>query len=159
MLEDNPEAEDFLLTNADFPSNFVDFAHPQDYIASSEPVNERIYHSTFGHHHRLLWRVSWKLGGAFYPFTFVLDTGSPKFLYLGKPGMDLLHSLGAAWEDQDTGIFITKIAGRPCPLEPTPKPHAPANIIGLQLLKRWKLALLDSPPHFSFSPELPVLEP
>ena len=157
MLEDDKEREDLLLTDADFPTGFVNFSHPDDYI-EGEKVEERIlHHSLDHHHHRLLWRVSWKLGDKFFPFTFILDTGAPKYLYLGKLAWNLLKSKNELKIDQDLGESYTTIWGRKCIVVETPDPHAPCNIIGLQLLLRWQLVLHDAAPHFSWNPDRHVI--
>jgi hypothetical protein len=48
--------EDLLLTRHDFPHNYVNFAHPQDYAISEHPIEkEMIYHHREGRHARLLY--------------------------------------------------------------------------------------------------------
>lgn len=142
--------EELLLTSADFPDDFKNFAHPDDYNVTNRPVTpEYICHSRFGRHNRLIFRISLGRNGSFFSASFVCDTGAPKFLYACPQLLDLLQSLQAIHIDDDTGVAWITIQGKKVPLDPTPQCHAPANIIGLRLLHRLGLCLREN--GFSFS--------
>ena len=146
--------EQMLLCAEDFPPDYVNFAHPQDYHVSSQPIEpECIFNHRQGTHNRLLWRVSWDIGNRkFMPMTFVLDTGAPKQMYLSQTALSKLEELGLLKTDEDTEARWVQLFGRKCGVERTPHGHDPANIIGLRMLMRLGLQLSDSVPFFKFLP-------
>ena len=87
--------EELFLTEKDFPVNFVNMQHPEDYSLQSTPiVKELIYHHRKGLHTRLILRVSIKLAeGIFTPISFVLDTGAPK-VYTSSIAENILTKYG-----------------------------------------------------------------
>lgn len=162
MLEDEPVTpvfQELLLRDEDFPANYSNFAHPQDYEITDEPIPvEYIYHEFHGRHPRLHLRCSIKLSDdEFLSVSFVLDTGAPKF-YLCDHLSHILTARGIREQDHDLGMSFVTIFGRKYHAERTPDGHHPANIIGLKTLLRWRLRLHDEPTFgFSFAKEFSFL--
>jgi hypothetical protein len=73
--DDKVTESDLMLHDEDFPDSFKDMKHPEDgVIVDSAIIPDFIRHRR-PHHHRLLFRVSFKLtNGKYVPFTFVCDT-------------------------------------------------------------------------------------
>jgi hypothetical protein len=155
ILANDPSSviQDFvLLYPSDFPLNFQDGVHPGDYMESDAPIEpECIYHHVRGKHKRLWFRVSWRLkSGKFVPISFLLDTGAPKHLYLTQQVLKILEDDGTATVNEDMCAQCVKLYGRNCIVEESPTQHQ-ANVMGLNLLKRFKLQLFDEEPHFSLN--------
>lgn len=152
---------DIALCAEDYPTNFICGCHPGDYVVADAPiVAEHVYHHARGRHNRLWFRVSWSVGGDnFLPMSFLLDTGEPKHMYLSHQAMCALEKHRLICIDDDMDIQYVKLAGRKCPVELTPSMHAPANLIGLKLLKRLGLRLWDDHPHFTFEEGVRVFSP
>ena len=140
----------------DFPANFVDMAHPQDYVALDSPLpHEFIYHqSPFGQNFRLILRISWKINDNYIPMSFVCDTSAPCSFYMSARSFEVLEE-GSSTElniDGNPCVDIqyddltnrTLIAG----VRYTPNAFQPANLIGLSLLS--KLGLRVDIGRFSF---------
>ena len=94
MLIDPFEGPD-LMWSTDFPDNFVNRQHPEDYILVPQPiVPEYILHAS----RRLFLRISWKTPKGFLPMTFMVDTTNPTSISFCPEGMmaiinnDLRHS-------------------------------------------------------------------
>ena len=156
--DDGPEQ--MMFCNDDFPAHYVDFAHPTDYVPSATPIEpEYILSERRGRHNRLLFRVSWHVPGCFVPLTFVIDTGSPKHLYLSERAMTMLEARGIVHWDVDLDQSWVWLFGRRCAVDRTPRCHDPANIIGLKLLMRMGLALHlpGGERPFSFCTDVSVL--
>lgn len=152
MIDSN-SVEEILLTDEDFPDYFEDFAHPNDYVMTNQPITpEHICHSRLGQHHRLLFRISVSCGGKYFSVSFVCDTGAPRFLYLCPKMFALMENLGAIKVDEDTGLRWVMIENKKVPLDETPECHRPANIIGLRLLYRLGLYLEENTFGFSRGP-------
>jgi hypothetical protein len=133
-------AADLLLQDADFPDNYVDMQHPDDYKLVDSALVEYIPHFS-GHHNRLIIRVCWKVNDKYMPMSFVCDTGAPMGLYLSEKALSLLMRHGRVIEDE-TGNEYAEISGvGKAAVEPTPPGHAPANIMGLRLLVKLGLSL------------------
>lgn len=133
-------AADLLLQDADFPGNYVDMQHPEDYELVDGALAEYIPHFS-GHHNRLIIRICWKVGNKYMPMSFVCDTGAPMGLYLSEKASNLLRRHGRVIEDE-TGNEYAEIPGvGKAAVEPTPPGHAPANIMGLRLLVKLGLSL------------------
>ena len=149
--------EQVVLCPQDFPLDYVNGQHPEDYLITDAPITPQyIYHHIRGRHNRLWLRVSWQLrSGKFTTMSFLLDTGAPKHLYLCDDALKAVEEDGQVVEDGDMDLQYVKLFGRNCPVESTPKAHTPANIIGLKLLKRLGLELFDDEPHFHFKQNVP----
>ena len=67
-----------LLGDADFPQNFKNMAHEDDYKLLEAPLDPQfIYHQRTGHS-RLILRISFFVGHEKYlPMSFIIDTGNP----------------------------------------------------------------------------------
>jgi hypothetical protein len=134
-------AAELLLQDADFPDNFENMQHPDDYKPVSTPFIEYIPHFS-GHHNRLIVRLCWRTTKQKYiPMSFVCDTGAPMGLYLSEKALYILKHCGRVVEDE-TGNEYTTIhnVGRAA-VEQTPPGHAPANLIGLRVLVKLGLSL------------------
>jgi hypothetical protein len=156
-----PVEEELLLRDEDFPSTFVNKAHPQDYILSaSSIVSEYIFHEYRGlRHPRLIWRVSYKLGEhAYMPISFVLDTGAPK-MYLCSHLMNILIERELVVKDHDMEVVYMMMLGHKFVVEETPEGHAPANIMGLRALCTLGLQLFREPNYgFTFPSAVSFLQ-
>lgn len=151
------EEEQVILCPEDFPLDYVNGEHPEDYQITDQPITSQyIYHHIYGRHNRLWLRKSWKLSnGKFTTLSFLLDTGAPKHLYLCKKAIRLLVENGVVAEDSDMNLMYVTLHGRKCPVDPTPDAHKPANLIGLKLLKRLGLELYEEEPHFQLKHSAP----
>ncbi len=150
--------EDLPLTSHDFPDNYINFAHPQDYAISKEPIQkEMIYHHRDGRHARLLLRVSLQLDrNRFMPMTFVCDTGATRYFLFGTKAIQGLKGEHILKHDPDLDQNYLMVFGRKAPVDPTPEKHSPANILGLRILLRLGLVLINSPTEgFIFNVSFP----
>jgi hypothetical protein len=90
-MMDSNVIEELLLHDEDFPENYVDMHHPEDYNEVSEFQPEFICHSYYGRHNRLIARVAWKVSDTvMIPMSFVCDTGAPSHLYLSVKAIKIL---------------------------------------------------------------------
>jgi hypothetical protein len=146
LFEDEPTtpiSDELMLTDADFPSTFVHFSHPDDYITMSNPIKpEYIFHRQRNSTHcRLILRISLKVEeGIYFPASFVCDTGAPK-LYFCSRLIQLIQRSSVFGVDEDLAVPYVTFFGRKYRFEETPIPHAPANIIGLIALARFGLSV------------------
>jgi hypothetical protein len=146
MMDDNKIVEDeLLLHDSDFPNNYVNMAHTDDYRIKSEFINKELIFHRKMHHNRILLRISWQIDNDKYlPMTFVLDTGAPMYFYLSNKAIKSLSSRILEDELQTSYVIIkcdnvTKKAS----IQETPLNHQPANIIGLLMLEKLGLSLLN----------------
>lgn len=157
VFPEEESEEQLLLLPEDFPDFYINFAHPDDYKTKNGRIQDKelIFNHRQGRHNRLLARIPWNLdkNDQYTMFTFVLDTGAPKHIYLCKRAISLLEEKGLILEDKDSNIIYVNIHGRKCPIEPTPLSHEPANLIGLKMLMRLKIKLFEENPCFSFDHE------
>ena len=154
MEADTTVVEELLLHDEDFPSNYHNMAHPDDY----KPINtfdpQFVYHSYHGRHDRLIARVAWKVSDAlFVPMSFVCDTGAPSHLYLSKEAYRVLEEYKRLLTDdrgnQYVKIHLDETTTFNANVEETPHMHKNANIIGLKALIQLHLILKDK--SFSFN--------
>jgi hypothetical protein len=148
ILDDESEGmQDILLSDADFPRNYVNWAHPDDYIPIDKPFKPEYtyHHSTSYKHYRLLMRVCFELSESkkFLPMSFVLDTGLPKPLYLSEKAMSIFTSNGLLKLDKKMQLQYIKIYDRNYVVEPIPYQHRWANLMGLPLLMKMGLVLRE----------------
>lgn len=155
MIEsDVTTVEELLLHDEDFPNNYINMAHPDDYKETNNFSPEYICHSYHGRHNRLIARVAWKISNNnLIPMSFVCDTGAPSHMYLSKYAYDTLEKHNRILTDdrgnQYVKIHLNKTTTFNANIEETPHIHKNANIIGLKALKKLHLALKDD--TFSFN--------
>lgn len=141
MIEDETLVRDeLLLTSADYPSNYVDLAHPEDYKLTLNPVYELTFHIK-SHHNRLLLRASWKVNEGFVPMTFVIDTGAPMYFYLSKRAQQAIAS--RIQVDELQSRFV-EIDGKKALIQDAPQNHDNSNIIGLLMICRLQLQIFGN---------------
>lgn len=131
-----PEIE-ILLQDADFPKEYIDMAHPEDYVISANPIEPSFIDfqgRRFGHN-RLIMRVSFELENSLYvPMSFVVDTGAPFHFYMSDKGFDVLKDGGRILKDGNTQDYL-KVFSKNALVHDTPTTHKPANIMGLMMIK------------------------
>jgi len=127
---------ELLLQPSDFPKNFVDMAHPEDFIPTNTPIDPDLFdHEGHYGHHRLILRVSFLTKHDDYiPLTFVVDTGAPFHFYLSAKGTEALEKGGRLLTD-GAGQEYMKIFDQNVIVHETPTTHRPANILGLKMIK------------------------
>jgi hypothetical protein len=155
--DDDAAEADFLLQEYDFPSNYVNMAHPEDGKVQPNPITpEFIRHSRRGRF-RMLVRISLRLGdNRFVPFTFVCHTGAPMHIYLSEPALVVLKAAGRIGTDELGGsLFVTMMDGRKAAIRVTAHSHQPGNILGMLMLERLGLQMTDG--SFSFATPVPYL--
>lgn len=146
-------AADMLLQDADFPDNYVNMQHPDDYFVVSKPFVEYIPHFS-GHNNRLIVRVCWKGNNTeFVPMSFVCDTGAPMGLYLSTKATNLLRSIKRVVEDETGNEYVEICKIGKASIEPTPPGYAPANIIGLRVIMKLGLNVGSGTFTFNNKPE------
>lgn len=139
-----------LLDDADFPDGFVDGEHPDDdlgdppYAADPDAVMPPQFTvHTRESHERLLMRIAWRVAdGRFHNLTFVLDTGSPIPILLGRRAANRLADAGVIRNQSFT------LGGVSYGLVLMPANHPIGNVIGLPLLRRWGMVLDDESLEF-----------
>jgi hypothetical protein len=153
-----------LLTSLDFLDYFVDMAHPEDYVVSERRMDPYLIENIIPHHHILLLRVSFEaksvLRGAtrhfcgydlrsghrslicclLWPARYAAHAGASSAVYFGRRAMQLTHEVGRLREDDLGVVYLDTPLGR-CAVLETPATHQPANILGLDMLKKLKLQL------------------
>lgn len=145
-------AADMLLQDADFPENYVNMQHPDDYKIVSTPFTKYITH-LLGHNNRLIARICWtKSNTEFVPMSFVCDTGAPMGLYLSTKATNILRNIGRITEDETGNIYVNIQGIGKASVEPTPPGHAPANIIGLRLILKLGLSVGGNAFQFNNQP-------
>ncbi len=83
----------YLMKPKDFPENFINMKHPDDYILVPKPIDpEYILHKRDGM--RLFLRISWKTSKGFLPMTFLLVTGNPRPISFCEEGMEAMTNNG-----------------------------------------------------------------
>ena len=64
---------ELMLTDQDFPGDYVNMAHPQDYTARPHPLQPKLFYNQRANHFRLLLRASFALPDkSFLPMTCLL---------------------------------------------------------------------------------------
>jgi len=82
-----------MLKASDFPNYYVDNVHPDDYKLTSTPFIEKLFHKK-RFHNRLLMRICFKVDeNRYVPVTFIVDTGSPMWLYLCPKAKEIVNHL------------------------------------------------------------------
>lgn len=161
MIDENIIPEDILLHDEDFPRNYVNMKHPEDYIVSPTPMDATfVISSRQGRHHRLIARIAWQTeNGNFIPMSFVCDTGAPSSFYLSPEARNILEEHKVLRIHDEMGEPFVKARRRHgdfestyfmARIDDTPQIHKNANILGLKVLLKIGLHLNES--GFSFDP-------
>lgn len=153
LMMDGAEASqgDLFLCEADFPPSYVDMKHPDDGILTDEPIRPEFYRHRRPHHHRLIFRASFKVNnGKYVALSFVCDTGAPGSFYLSPWADRILEEGGRRLEDEAGNTYVD-VLNRPAATQETPRTHQPANIMGLSLLEKFRMLVV--PEGFSFQVE------
>jgi hypothetical protein len=138
------------LADADFPANFKNMAHPDDYIIQNQPIIERIFNCK-PHHNRFLLRACWKVGDdQFIPMTFVCDTGAPMHFYLCPKATEILEGHKRIQMDELQTTFVVSNKGLKSTVQETPMSHQPGNVLGLLFLRQNGFFLTDDNHGFDF---------
>ena len=146
-------SEDLLLSEADFPSHYQKFAHPEDYIIQSTPIEpECIFRSCLGHN-QLIYRTSiYAAPEKYFSLSFICNTGAPKHIYLVPKAIKLFQLCNRIHTDNETDLSWITVSYKKCPISVTPLVQQPANILGLKMLCRLGLQLSDHEFEFNSSP-------
>lgn len=151
-------SDELLLSQADFPSGWVDMAHPDDYTVLKAPLEPHVFTHDKPHHNRILFRISFKVGeGAYLPVSFVVNTGAPSSLYIGRKLRAHLGQHGRLLSDEtDAEVLELHGIGKQA-VRGTSSIHQPANVVGLPLIKKLSLvvgetavAFTNCPSHFQW---------
>jgi len=135
-------SDDQMLQEADFPDDFIDKHHPNDFIPSTEYIQELYFHR-LPLHNRLLLRISFRLKNNIYiPFTFVLDTGATCHMYINSITRRLIKE--RIYEDDAGNQFINLSSGKRFGIYPSPDLHSDTNIIGVIGLAYFGLILQEN---------------
>ena len=137
----------------DYPENFVDRQHPDDYKAISSPLPpEFIFHNDV----RLFLRISFKAGAEYIPMSFMLDTAAPSEIYFSFTALDAINNSLVVVEHDNMIMSQIPINFGGCvkkpemfPVSLTPRSKQPGNFIGLNGLMRLGLKLNEPPGSFS----------
>lgn len=141
---------ELMLTKQDFPSHYVDMAHPMDYHPKEHPLQpELFYHNGLGSHFRLLLRASVALSDkSFLPMTFVCNTAFPGGFYFSERAMGILSNSDTnRMKEHDLGSVYLQTGDGKFAVTDTPQRYQPANVLGLRVLEKYGLVVSDTP-HF-----------
>ena len=135
-----------MLCDADFPHEYVNMQHPEDYSLQDSPIVPSFVVNQRQGRARLIFRISWQTGSKFMPMSFIVDTGAVHPVYFGNVGMKMMEAHQLLLLD-DLGNDVVKL--RDCSVQYTPKCYDPANIIGLRFLLRFGLVIEGSSFRFN----------
>jgi hypothetical protein len=154
MLIDPYEGPD-LMRPTDFPRDFINRKHPEDYILSPKPtVPEYIVHDST----RLFLRISWKSAKGYLPMTFMVDTTNPTSVSFCPEGMEGMLDNGFGLVDKSLGYKYVHVHHGESGEDFFPaRMHfsqvKSVNILGLRALM--KLGLHVDSKGFRFDHEIP----
>lgn len=128
-----------LLGDDDYPDNYVNKAHPNDYQTTTMPITaEYIFHKK-SHFNRLIFRISWKIAeNKYVPISFICNTGCPMFLYLSS---DARKAIKMRILEDDVQNEYVEINGKKTPIANSPSEHGETNIMGLMMCARLGLTI------------------
>jgi hypothetical protein len=148
------DGEEVLIQSEDFPTNYVNMSHPDDYKRFDNIIQvSSIYNHGGSRHNRVISRLSWKIGNKYVPMSFICDTGATKHIYLSKLAYSIISTANRIIEDPDLGTKYVTINGRKAAVLPTPDNYEPANLLGLPMLIRLGLSLSEQAVKFLDAPE------
>ncbi|PRP79047.1 hypothetical protein PROFUN_13125 [Planoprotostelium fungivorum] len=123
---------ELLLTEEDYPNNYVQMHHPDDYKMVDSPITpEKVLVRRGVAHTRLILRK-------YTSVSFVCDTGAPGYLYLSKKAKDAIKS---RIKEDEVGSLYIQVGGKKFLVHDSPAQHNSSNIVGLRALKIWGLDL------------------
>jgi hypothetical protein len=82
------------------------------------------------------------------------DPGAPIHFYFSEPALAVLEAAGSMATDELGSLFVT-VAGRKAAVRVTPHTHQPGNIMGMLMLERLGLQMIEG--SFTFASPLPYL--
>lgn len=130
-----------FLQGADFPDNFIDKHHPDDFKPSNTIIKEFYFHR-LPLHNRLILRISFKLkNNTYIPFTFICDSSSPSHIYINSITRRLIKE--RIYEDDIGNQIINISSGKRMSIKPSPSNHSDTNIIGLMGLAYFGLVIQE----------------
>ena len=139
------EEDDGLLCDADFPQEYVNMQHPEDYTMQQFPITPSYIVNQRQGHSRLIFRISWKVGKRYMPMSFIVATGAVQPIYFGSVAMRLMETHGLLLLDdlQSDVVKLHLSDGTSCKVQykKSPSQYDPANIIGLRFLTRFGLMI------------------
>jgi len=155
MINDEDDFEDsrpsklttaaILLHDIDFPPEYVNMKHPEDYQIQDKAINPTFVVVQRQGHARLIFRISWKIGGKFMPMSFIVDTGAVQPVYFSKVAMALMEAHGLlVVDDVDNDVVeLHKPDGsaKKVHYKATPSHYEPANLIGLRFILKFGLVV------------------
>lgn len=126
-----------LLDHRDFPDDYTDMCHPDDYIISSKWIQcNFIYNHGILKNERLIVRTYFSvLNKEYMPISFIIDTGCPHAIYLSSPAATILRSNDRLLEDE-AGTRYILIDGKKI-IFGINTTHGDANLIGLPFLSKF----------------------
>lgn len=136
MISDAPLIN---VTEADFPENYVDHQHPEDYTVRSAPISHDFVYIRKHGHSRILLRCAVADGaGKFVSMTFLCNTGAPGNIYLSRKAMSMLTR---RIHRADLDVPYMNILGTKHIVSELASPYDNVNILGLGALLRLGLVL------------------
>ena len=139
-----------MLHTLDFPENFVNKSHPDDFTPLRKPMIQLIYHR-MPYHNRIFMRICVKVReDIFIPFTFICDTSAPMFIYVTQLTRRLISE--RIERDEVDNEFI-RVNGKMMLVHRSSKLHSDTNIICLKTLFIFGLHLVGDCFQFDNLPE------
>jgi hypothetical protein len=141
-----------LLHDIDFPREYVNMQHPEDYQIQTTPIKPTFVVNQRQGHARLIFRISWKIGSEFMPMSFIVDTGALQPVYFSKVASALMEAHGLlVVDDVDKDVVeLHKPDGsiKRVHYKATPNAYEPANLIGLRFIIKFGLIVEGDSFHF-----------
>lgn len=144
MIDESDIVEDeLLLHDDDYPINYINKHHPDDYKITSHFIQSSMLFHKKSHRNRLILRISWKIDNGFVPMSFICDTGAPMYFYLSPMAKQLIA--GRIISDELQTEYVELIDNNNVTFKAhvtcSPGNHSDVNIIGLLLLSKLGLSL------------------
>ncbi len=143
------------LNNYDFPMNFVNCRHPQDYQPFGAPMDPECIVAK-GVYYRLILRVSWKVEETFVPMSFIVETRLSSGFYFSDVAYSILSDskrlkyseehcykvVSVHYGSENSTMLMAALR--------SPEGLENVNFIGANALMRFGLKLGDPEGGFSF---------
>ena len=150
--EEDDNSNNMLICAADFPSEYVNMQHPDDYTLQDAPIQPSFTVNQRQGRARLIFRISWKTGNKYLPMSFIVNTGAVQPIYFGTVAMSQMEAHRLLFLD-NAGSDIVKLHRPACECSihyrETPKVYDPINIIGLRFLLRFGIVMDGSTFRFN----------